>query len=494
MRGWLQNVGMNLDPTQCYEAVRSRDARFDGRFFVGVSTTGIYCRPVCTARTPASDRCRYFAHAAAAETSGFRPCLRCRPELAPGVALGVANVDAVRSAANWTFARIEAGALNDGDIEQLAAAYGLSSRQLRRALLAEFGVTPVQLAQTRRLLLAKQLLTQTRLPMAQIAHASGFASVRRFNHLFRARYGLNPLSLRRSAGESVDDGVRLRLAFRPPLAWDRLLAFLVGRGAAGVECADGARYLRTVSLNGHRGWFGAEPIAGCHVLAVAVSAGLVPVLATLLPLIRRLFDLDAQPAVIDAQLARDPLLQAQVLRHPGLRVPGALDGFELALRAVLGQQVTVKAATTLFGRFARAFGEPAGTPHAGLLHYAPTAARVAGASVQELIDLGLTSRRAATISALAHAVADGRLRLDAAAPLERSLAALQEIPGIGPWTAQYVAMRALRDPDALPASDLGLMKALDVSRPAQVTAAAEGWRPWRAYAALHLWNGLKAGG
>lgn len=481
---------MELDAEHCYEALKSRDSRFDGRFFVGVSTTGIYCRPVCTARTPGRDRCRFFAHAAAAETEGFRPCLRCRPELAPGVA----PVDAMRSAARWTLARIESGALNDASLEGLAAEYGLSSRQLRRAVVAEFGATPVQLAQTRRLLLAKQLLTETRLPMAQLAHASGFASVRRFNHLFRQRYALNPAALRRSAGESAGEGVVLTLAYRPPLAWTALLGFLVGRGAAGVECADGARYLRTVRIEGHRGWFGAQPVEGRNLLAVEISAGLVPVLASLLPLVRRVFDLDAHPQLIDAQLARDPRLAPLLRARPGLRVPGALDGFELALRAVLGQQVTVKAATTLFGRFATAFGDKAQTPHAGLKYFAPTADRVAQASVQELIALGLTQRRAQTISDLARAVTSGALVLAADASLDATLASFQAIAGIGPWTAQYVAMRALRDPDALPASDLGLMSALGVNRPAQVLEAAESWRPWRAYAALHLWTSLKAGG
>lgn len=481
---------MQLDPRLCYEAIRSRDARFDGRFFVGVSTTGIYCRPICTARTPARDRCRFFVHAAAAEGSGFRPCLRCRPELAPGTA----PVDAARSAAHWVFSRIESGALNGAALECLAQEYGLSSRQLRRAVVAEFGVTPIQLAQTRRLLLAKQLLTQTRLPMAALAHASGFSSVRRFNALFSTRYGLNPQRLRRSAGEVAGQGITLRLAYRPPLAWTELRSFLVGRGAVGVEAADGERYLRTVRLDAHRGWIAAQQVPGGALLAVEVSAGLVPVLARLLPRIRQLFDLDAHPEAIAQALSGDARLRPLVDAVPGLRVPGALDGFELALRAVLGQQVTVKAATTLFGRFARAYGEPAHTPYAGLLYYAPEAARVARADLQELIDLGLTQRRAQTVQDLARAVVDGGLDLDGGARPEDSLERLLAISGIGPWTAQYVAMRALRDPDAFPHSDFGVMKALGVARPAQALAEAESWRPWRAYAALHLWRALASAG
>lgn len=483
---------MQLDPIVCYEAIKTRDARFDGRFFVGVSTTGVYCRPVCTARTPGRDRCRFFAHAAAAEDSGFRPCLRCRPELAPGAA----PVDAPRSAARWIFSRIESGAMNDADLESLAREYGLSSRQLRRAVVGEFGVTPVQLAQTRRLLLAKQLLTETRLPMTAVAHASGFSSVRRFNALFGERYGLNPQRFRRSSGEGVvtDGAVTLRLAYRPPLAWPELRAFLVGRGAAGVEAADGDRYLRTVSLDGRRGWISAEPMPGRHVLAVQISSELVPVLAKLLPRLRRLFDLDAHPVAIAQALSADARLAPLVTACPGLRVAGALDGFELALRAVLGQQVTVKAATTLFGRFARAFGECAQTPFPALIHFAPQAARVAEAPLQQLIDLGLTQRRAQTVSFLARAVAGGTLDLDGGARIEIAVERLLEIPGIGPWTAQYVAMRALRDPDAFPSSDFGVMKALEVTRPNHALQAAEAWRPWRAYGALHLWRSLAFAG
>ena len=287
---------------------------------------------------------------------------------------------------------------------------------------------------------------------------------------------------------------QLELAYRPPLAWDALLEFLVGRGAAGVECAQGRRYVRTVALDGHRGWFAAEPIEGADALRLELAPSLLPVLPTLLPRIRSLFDLDADPQCIDAHFAQDARLGALIARRPGLRVPGALDGFELALRAVLGQQVTVKAATTLFGRFAQAFGVPAQTPHAELRWYAPQAARVAAADVQTLIDLGLTQRRAQTISSLARALAGGHFKLEAGVALERTLESFQAIPGIGPWTAQYVAMRAVRDPNAFPASDLALMKVLQATRPAHALAASESWRPWRAYAALHLWQSMKAGG
>jgi AraC family transcriptional regulator of adaptative response / DNA-3-methyladenine glycosylase II len=485
---------MTLDPHHCYAALKARDARFDGAFFVGVSTTGIYCRPICTARTPQRERCRFFANAASAERAGFRPCLRCRPEIAPGVARQVAPVDAVRAAAHWLAARIEAGALNDGDCERLAAQYGLSSRQLRRALLAEYGVTPIELAQTRRLLLAKQLLTETTLPLARVAFASGFSSVRRFNACFRSHYRLNPGALRKHKGARSEGSIVLQLAYRPPLAWDALRQFLVTRGAAGVEGVDGARYLRTVQVNGKRGWIGAAPLAPKPVLQVEVAVELLPVLTPLLARLRRLFDLDANPLVIEEQLRGDARLRPLLRRRPGLRVPGAFDGFELALRAVLGQQVSVKAASTLFSRFADTFGAAADTPHAQLRRHAPPATEVAQARLQRLIDIGLTRQRAATASALARAVADGELVLEPGGALAPTLERLLALPGIGPWTAQYIAMRALHDADAFPPGDLGLSKALGVDHPRAVIERAQRWQPWRAYAAIHLWTEMAAGG
>ena len=479
---------MELDSSRCYAALESRDARFDGRFFVAVSTTRIYCRPVCTARTPGRDRCSFFANAASAERAGYRPCLRCRPELAPGHA----PVDAVRTAARWAAAQIESGAMNEGDLERLAAEYGLSSRQLRRVVESEFGVTPVELAQTRRLLLAKQLLTDSTLGMAEVAYASGFASVRRFNHLFRTRYGLNPTALRRHGKPAAGaDAIALKLAYRPPMDWPRLLGFLVSRGAAGVECAQGMRYVRTASMGERRGWFSVEPLAEQNALRLELSSSLMPVLAPLLSRVRRLFDLDANPQVIEEHLRRDGRLNAIVRRQSGLRVPGAFDGFELALRAVLGQQVTVKAATTLFGRFAAAFGEPAVTPFEELKFFSPAAGRIAAASVPALAKLGLTKKRAETVRHLARTVAEGCLKLEPGVAIEETMEQLQELPGIGPWTAHYIAMRALGYPDAFPHADLGLMKALGTHKEKEILTAAEPWRPWRAYAAHHLWASLK---
>ena len=488
---------MELDPHRCYSALKAHDARFDGRFFVAVSTTGIYCRPVCTARIPRRDRCSFFANAASAERAGYRPCLRCRPELAPGHA----PTDAVRTAAHWAVARIEAGALNEGDLERLAAEYGISSRQLRRVVETEFGVTPVELAQTRRLLLAKQLLTDSALGMTEVAFASGFASVRRFNHLFKTRYGLNPTALRRKGAPVAHaDAIALKLAYRPPLDWPRLVAYLAGRGAAGVECAQGQRYLRTARLDAggatHRGWFAAEPLPQQNALRLEVSSTLMPALAPLLARVRRLFDLDANPRIIEEHLSRDARLKTIVRRQTGLRAAGAFDGFELALRAVLGQQVSVKAASTLFGRCAAAFGEPANfesnaAPSDELKFFAPTAERIAAADLRALIALGLTQQRARTILALARAVESGAIKLEPGVDVETGMQELQALPGIGAWTAHYIAMRALGYPDAFPHADLGLMKALGLRKPGDLLAAAEPWRPWRAYAAHHLWASLK---
>lgn len=482
---------MELNLDHCYEALCARDARFDGAFFVAVSTTGIYCRPVCPARTPRKDRCDFFRNPAAAERAGFRPCLRCRPELAPGMA----PVDAVRRVAELAAARIEAGALNEGGLDALAAEFGLSSRQLRRVVEAEYGVTPVELAQTRRLLLAKQLLTESQLPVAEIAFASGFASLRRFNHLFRTRYDLSPGALRRRGNEAAsDDRIRLKLGYRPPLDWPHLLGFLAGRGAEGVEAMRDGRYLRTVRLGAAKGWVAVSPRKAESALNVELSPSLLPVLTPLLARLRALFDLDAQPDAIAAHLALDPRLAALLARTPGLRVPGAFDGFELTLRAILGQQVTVRAATTLFGRFAAKFGERITTPWLELTHLSPEAARIAEAPLQTLIDLGLTTRRAQTILHVAQATVDGSLRLQASVDGDGVLARFKEIPGIGDWTASYVAMRVLRLPDAFPHGDLALCKALGSVKPREALALSERWRPWRAYAALHLWNGLNQGG
>jgi AraC family transcriptional regulator of adaptative response / DNA-3-methyladenine glycosylase II len=480
---------VKLDAAHCYEVVKARDARFDGVFFVGVSTTGVYCRPVCRVRTPGRERCSYFANAASAEAAGFRPCLRCRPELAPGAA----PVDASPRLANTAVARIDAGALSGGSVAELAAELGVSARQLHRVVEAEYGVSPLALAQTRRLLLAKQLLTDTSLRVIDVAFASGFSSVRQFNRLFREQYRLNPLALRRRPSAERPDHVLLKLGFRAPLAWPQLIRFLAGRGGARTEKVNDNQYLRTVRLGPHIGYISAQPLAA-DLLGVEVSPSLLPVLPMLRARLRRLFDLEANPLVIDRFLRGQLDLRAHLQRTAGLRVPGAISGFELALRAVLGQQISVKAATTIFGRFVDTFGGKIETPDPEVDRLPPAADSVANANLQQLIDRGLTGKRAESVQALARAVADRTVVLDPPVDAVAMRAALRELPGIGPWTAEYVAMRALGDPDAFPHSDLGLLQALKLDKPAALLARAEAFRPWRAYAALHLWHGYSAGG
>jgi AraC family transcriptional regulator of adaptative response / DNA-3-methyladenine glycosylase II len=506
---------MMLDPEICDRALAARDVRFDGVFFVAITTTGIYCRPVCPARVTRHERRRFFATAAGAERAGFRPCLRCRPELAPGLAA----VDAVPRLAQAAALRIAGGALNGRGVDALARELGVSGRQLRRALERELGASPVELAQTHRLLLAKRLLTDTSLPIARVAFASGFQSVRRFNALFRARYRLNPSALRpratgagreisrqpaggRSSSALADDGevVTLTLAYRPPLAWEALLAFLGARATPGVELVEGGRYGRTLRIDGHAGAVFIEraergparatrgAARPADALRVQLSASLLPALMPLLARLRHLFDLDADPAAVEAHLAHGGLA-ALVRGTPGLRVPGAVDGFDLAVRAVLGQQVSVKAATTLAGRVAAAFGEPLDGGHPALTHLAATPERIADATVPQLAALGLTRSRAHSILTLARAVADGALRLAPGGNVAATTRQLTALPGIGEWTAQYVAMRALRWPDAFPAADLALRRAWSGASAAQLARDAERWRPWRAYAAVHLWAG-----
>jgi AraC family transcriptional regulator of adaptative response / DNA-3-methyladenine glycosylase II len=479
---------MTIDDDVCYRALTARDARFDGVFFVGVRTTGIYCRPVCTARTPGRDRCRFFTSAALAEREGFRPCLRCRPELAPGHA----PVDAVRTVARVAASRIEAGALNgDGSLTKLAGELGLSSRQLRRAVRHEFGVSPVDLAQTNRLLLAKKLLAETNLPMIDVAYASGFESVRRFNALFRSHYRLTPSSMRRSCTEPpAADCLRLSLAYRPPYAWRALARFLANRATGGVECVTDGVYRRTVAVGKQRGWLSVAPVAGRNLLAVELSTDLTPVLASVLSRLRNLLDLDARPDVIMGHLRAEPKLAPLVARVRGLRVSGAFDGLELAVRAILGQQVSVRAASTLAGRLATRFGESIETPFACLNRLTPTAQRLAAARPAELVKLGITRPRCESILAVARAVARREIDLAPGPNPQQVAAALVDLPGIGDWTAEYIAMRALRWPDAFPSGDLGLLRASGLKSARALSLTAERWRPWRAYAAMYLWESL----
>jgi AraC family transcriptional regulator of adaptative response / DNA-3-methyladenine glycosylase II len=477
-----------LDSDVCYRALAAKDTRFDGVFFTGVTTTGIYCRPVCTVKTPRASSCRFFSSAAAAEAAGFRPCLRCRPELAP-YALQ-------QNLAHAVWQRIAGGALNDGNVERLAQEVGLSSRQLRRVLLQYFGVTPIELAQTQRLLFAKKLLQETAMPMADIAFAAGFGSVRRFNALFAARYGIAPTSVRRATvKQDVDapSALVLRLAYRPPFHWESIVRYLGGRAIPGVEqVADGA-YLRSVRMGVHDGWLRVTHLAERRQLVLNIAPSLSPVLMPLVTRVRAQFDLDANPSVIEEHLRRDPLLARGLDALPGLRVPGTFEPFELAVRAVLGQQVSVAGATTLSGRLIARFGDAVQTPFAQVTHHFPRPDALASQDVGDIARIGMPQSRAQAILNLAQFAAEGGLQLPPGLPLDEAVARLKSVRGIGDWTAHYIALRALRYPDAFPAGDLGLQKAAAGEggrlSERQLAERAAAWSPWRAYAALLLWMG-----
>ncbi len=477
---------MTLDSESCYRALATHDARFDGRFFVGVRSTRIYCRPVCTVRLPKRENCRFFRSAAAAEVEGFRPCLRCRPELAPGLAA----IDASAQFAKAAVGLIEDGVLADAGIEGLAARIGVTSRHLRRIFVNEFGVSPIEYAQTQRLLLAKRLLTDTSLPVVDVALASGFRSVRRFNALIRERYRMPPSRLRRQGSPAIlPASMRFELAYRPPYDWDSMLAFLRARAIAGLEDVEGSTYRRTLVVRQRGeatvGWIAVSHSARRRTLSATLSASLAPVVPNVLARVRHAFDLACDPEPIAACLG--PLAK----EHPGLRVPGTCDGFELAVRAVVGQQVSVAGARTLLSRLVANLGDvvEGGMP-SRLTHTFPSAQRLARSTVDALRAVGLTASRAHTLHALANAEVSGQISLVPGADVERTCRALESIPGIGAWTSGYIAMRALGWPDAFLGNDLVVLKAMGENRAARARATSERWRPWRAYAVMHLWRSI----
>lgn len=482
-----------IDPTSAYRALTSRDVRFDGIFYVGVTSTGIYCRPVCPVKAPRAENCVFFDSAEAAEKAAFRPCLRCRPELAPGNA----PVDSSQRIAEQLMQHIDEGLIEQIEsLEEIAACFHLSLRQLRRIVQKELGVSPQELRQTRRLLLAKQLLTETHLPVTQIAFASGFASLRRFNAAFSNQYRMPPSYLRKKSEARRDDigdsdTSTLQLSYRPPYDWEAMLAFLQRRALKGVECIDSGRYARTVRLGPYSGWIRVTQQIKKNALQVEFTHSLNPVLPVLLRRLKNLFDLSARPDVIAEHLSQDPLLRPSLLAHPGLRVPGAFDGFEMAVRAVLGQQITVKAAATLGGRFTTAFGEEIVTPFAELTHLSPLPARIAQCTIDEIASLGIVSARTRCILALAQHCAEGKLQLDVSNHPEHTVAQLLSLPGIGDWTAQYLAMRALRWPDAFPAGDIVIRNNLGGLSAKDAEARSQAWRPWRSYAVMHIWHSGK---
>lgn len=487
---------MELNETRCWRAFQARDRRFEGRFVMGVRTTGIYCRPGCPARMPARRHVRFFACAAAAETQGFRPCRRCQPDASPGSPLAAGTSATVARALRL----IDAGALEDSDLPALAARLGVGDRHLRRLFVEHLGAAPREIAMTRRVHFARRLIETTPLSMSAIAHAAGFPSVRRFNRAVKSSFRQTPRELRARVAPRggttppTDGGLILQLPCREPFDAPRLLEFLAGRAIAGVEQVDAGSYHRVVDLPGTRGVLQLAPAdrGGAIRLRLTLSTPPPGDLLGITRRVTRLFDLNADTDAITRHLARDPVLKPLLRRLPGLRVPGAWDPFEMSIRAILGQQVSVKGASTLMGRVVRKFGAPVdSTGVDGLTHAFPTPETLAEA---DLSGLGLTGARIATIRALAGAVADGTLRWDRMGDLDDIVTRLTELPGIGPWTAHYIAMRAFGEPDAFPTGDLGLLNALRALlghrvTPRELEQRAEGWRPWRAYATLALWQG-----
>lgn len=466
---------MSLDHRQCYEALRSRDGRFDGRFWVGVRTTGIYCRPVCPSRTPLARNVDFFAHPAAAEDAGLRPCRRCRPEAAPGSNGWKGGAGIVDRALRL----IDEGALDDGEVGSLAGRLHVGDRHLRRLFAEHLGTTPDAVARSRRAHLARRLLADTDLRVADIAFAAGFGSVRQCNDVLRTTFHATPTQLRadlrpRPAAPSGDGGsLVLRLAVRPPFDGDALLDWFAVRAVDGLEVVAGGTYRRRVAVGDRAGSISVRPTADAVVLGVDLPPDTH--LGALVGGARRLFDLAADPTAVDEHLGADPLLAPLVAARPGIRVPGCWSGFEAGVRAVIGQQISVAAARTVLGRIVAAHGAGGAFPGAEQLVDAP------------LEQLGIIGQRADTIRLLAAHVLAGEVVLDGSVPHEELVSSLVALRGIGPWSAEYVALR-LGEPDAFPAGDLHLRRLLGATNDRTAIARAEPWRPWRAYAAMHLWQ------
>jgi len=485
-----------LDDSAAYQVLAARDARFDGRLFVGVTSTGVYCRPICRVRTPSARNCRFFETPAQAEAAAFRPCMKCRPEIAPGAGLPWTVMDASRTLARQAADALDAQAAS-GDppnLVQLAGRLGVSDRHLRRIFLAEHGVTPLQYLQTRRLLLAKQLLTDTRLPIAQVALASGFNSLRRFNAAFVENYRMSPSRLRLDADDAAFDtaaAITVKLGYRPPYDIEALLRFLAQRAVPEVEVVVGRRVRRSVragTIAPVAGWIEAEFSPTAPIVLLRFAPELAAASGRVVAAARRWLDLDAQPQAIDAALANLP-------GAPGLRLPGSLDAFELAVRAVLGQQVTVAGARTLARRLVERFGEPLRTPWEEVVRTFPSPCALAAAPIEQIAELGIIRSRAGAIQAIAQAWGQLAALLAPRARPEPLIERLCALPGIGPWTAHYIAMRALGWPDAFPPNDVAVLKAIrqlfETNTQREAEAHAQTWQPWRAYAVLRLWNSLE---
>lgn len=480
----MGNTQANED--RFYEAIREEDMRFDGLFFSGIVTTGVYCRVVCPTPQPAKRaNIRFFTSVAAAENAGFRPCLRCHPERSAGTPVWGPFPPVVSRALGLIFD----GALDDGHVEELANRVGLGSRQLRRLFDEYLGASPLAVAKSRRVHFARCLLDETDLSITDVAIVAGFRSIRQFNHDFRKTFGRSPKEVRRRPERAAEGMSAISLRYRPPLDWPRLVKFLQPRATPGIEIVSHDRYRRTIEIDGEADEVEVVLVADQPRLLLRVHARSLARLQKLAAQARRMFDLDADPVRIDAHLARSKMLAPLVRARPGLRVPGAWDPFELAVRAVLGQQISVRAATTLASRLVRFHGRPIDGASGGVTHLFPTPEALADADLRAI---GATSSQERAIRAISAGVASGELALDASLGLEEFVESFCRFPGVGPWTAHYVAMRALREPDAFPAADLGLRRALGArGRPistSALTKLSDDWRPWRAYAAMYLWT------
>jgi len=475
------------DFDQCYRAAASRDKRFDGRFIIAVTSTGIYCRPSCPAQTPRRENVRFYPVAAAAQAAGFRACKRCRPQASPGSR----EWDVRADLAGRALRLIADGVADDAGIGGLAKRLAVSERHLHRLLVAEVGASPLALARTRRAQTARLLIDSTALPLTDIAFTAGYSSVRQFNDSFREAFGCTPSELRARSGHrpggAATGAIVLRLAVRQPYDGPAWLAWLRSRAVSGIEELTESTYRRTIRLPRTTGIIELTP-ADDHV-AMRLSVDSLADLAVAVSRSRALGDLDADPETVAETLRLDPLLAPLIAARPGLRVPGHVDGFELACRAVIGQQISVAGARTMLGRMVAALGEPLSTSDGPLTRLFPTPDAVANS---DLDGLGLTGARRRTLRAVADAVASGDLALDRGADREKTALQLLELPGIGPWTASYIAMRALGDPDAFPSSDLGLLRSSKAlggpADAATLESHSTRWRPWRAYAAQYLWS------
>ncbi|WP_240492892.1 DNA-3-methyladenine glycosylase 2 family protein [Candidatus Terasakiella magnetica] len=469
----LYTTFMNLEHDICYQALKTRDARFDGRFFTGVSSTGIFCRPICPASTPKPENCTFYPSASAAINAGFRPCLRCRPESAPASPAWLGTEATVRRALRL----IEDGALDDGQsLSELCARLGIGERHLRRLFQSHLGASPKQIAQTRRLMFAKKLLVQTKAPITEIALGSGFNSLRRFNDAYKTAFGFAPSHERKNKSEETNtQETVLHFNFRPPYDWDGLLSFFKERALDEIETVSMTSYERLICIEGHKGSLRVSCDEKKNRLKAVIKDIPTAHLKTVSRKIRRLFDVDADPVGIAHDLSHDPVLMPLVKAHPGLRLPGAWDGFEIAVRAIIGQQISVKGARTICNRLVERIGT-------GLF---PTADEIMNA---DLDGLGLTGRRITTLKKLS----ENWCGLDKAKPVEETLKELCALPGIGPWTAHYIVMRSFGEPDIYPVDDLALLRGLEkLGQPctkADLKERAQNWRPWRAYGALYLWR------